>query len=153
MTFPLNYTIINRDRNHSWFLRQMCKELKDYLFSLYFDESYTNVLYHIGDIKNGETSEILAEMTNRTGVIAMLPQPYVTVAGTKVENLNVVLDLTKEWQDLDPEDRPSNFIPKKHDSLRSVAGYDRFIQERFERCLDLYLCPRMKKKKVTLVYF
>ena len=48
-----------------------------------------------------ETSEILAEMTNRTGVIAMLPQPYVTVAGTKVENLNVVLDLTKEWQDLD----------------------------------------------------
>ena len=54
----------------------------------------------------------------------------------------------KEWKELDPEDRPTNFIPKKHDNLRSVAAYDRFIQERFERCLDLYLCPRMKKKKV-----
>ena len=53
-----------------------------------------------------------------------------------------------EWNDLDPEDRPTNFIPKKHSNLRSVGAYDRFIQERFERCLDLYLCPRMKKKKV-----
>lgn len=61
MTFQINYTVINRDRNHSWFLRQMCKELKDYLLSLSFDESYDNVLYHIGDIKNGETTEILAQ--------------------------------------------------------------------------------------------
>ena len=36
----------------------------------------------------------------------------------------------------------------RHDNLRSVGAYDRFIQERFERSLDLYLCPRMKKKKV-----
>jgi ribosome biogenesis protein ERB1 len=54
----------------------------------------------------------------------------------------------KEWKDLDAEDRPFNFIPKKFPNLRSVTGYDRFIQERFQRCLDLYLCPRMKKNKV-----
>ena len=57
----------------------------------------------------------------------------------------------KEWLDLDPEDRPTNYMPKKFDALRKVPGYDRFIQERFERCLDLYLCPRAIKQKVDLL--
>eukprot|EP01087_Luapelamoeba_hula_P001612 TRINITY_DN1131_c0_g1_i4.p1 TRINITY_DN1131_c0_g1~~TRINITY_DN1131_c0_g1_i4.p1 ORF type:complete len:868 (+),score=143.99 TRINITY_DN1131_c0_g1_i4:131-2734(+) len=47
-----------------------------------------------------------------------------------------------EWTKLDPEDRRQNFIPKRHGSLREVAGYENFLQERFERCLDLYLVPR-----------
>lgn len=61
MIFEQKYTTIKRDRNQSWFLRQMCKEIKDYLFSLSFDESYSNVLYHVGNIQNGETSEILSQ--------------------------------------------------------------------------------------------
>lgn len=61
MVFQQTYTIINRDRNQSWFLRQMCKEMKDYLLSLSFDETYNNVLYHVGNILNGETSEILGQ--------------------------------------------------------------------------------------------
>ena len=36
---------------------------------------------------------------------------------------------------------------KKKDGLQ-VPAYDRFINERFERCLDLYLCPRTRKKRV-----
>ncbi|KAJ3298725.1 Ribosome biogenesis protein 1 [Borealophlyctis nickersoniae] len=56
----------------------------------------------------------------------------------------------EEWKKTDAEDRPTNFIPKKYPNLRSVPGYDRFIQERFDRCLDLYLCPRMVKKKVNI---
>ncbi|KAJ3031104.1 UNVERIFIED_CONTAM: Ribosome biogenesis protein 1 [Siphonaria sp. JEL0065] len=55
-----------------------------------------------------------------------------------------------EWNALDPELRPHNYIPKKHPSLRSVGGYERFINERFERCLDLYLCPRMIKKRLNI---
>lgn len=27
-----------------------------------------------------------------------------------------------------------------------VCGYEGFIKERFERCLDLYLCPRAFRK-------
>lgn len=61
MIFNENYTVLSRDRNQSWFLREMCRNLKDYLLSLSFDESYNNVLYHVGDIFNGETSEILAQ--------------------------------------------------------------------------------------------
>lgn len=42
------------------------------------------------------------------------------------------------------------FIPKKFSSLRAVPLYDQFIQDRFERCLDLYLCPRMIKKRIQI---
>ncbi|KAJ3181114.1 Ribosome biogenesis protein 1 [Gaertneriomyces sp. JEL0708] len=55
-----------------------------------------------------------------------------------------------EWEGMDAEDRPKNFITKKYNSLRQVPGYGRFIQERFDRCLDLYLCPRMVKKKLNI---
>mmetsp|Transcript_26073 Transcript_26073/g.70597 ORF Transcript_26073/g.70597 Transcript_26073/m.70597 type:complete len:593 (+) Transcript_26073:13-1791(+) len=48
---------------------------------------------------------------------------------------------------LDPEDRPK-FVPCKHNSLREVPAYSRFINDIFERCLDLYLCPRVRRKRL-----
>ena len=36
----------------------------------------------------------------------------------------------------------------RYSSLRLVPAYDKFIQERFERCLDLYLCPRQRRMRV-----
>lgn len=53
---------------------------------------------------------------------------------------------------MDPEDRPQNFLPQKYDALRKVPGYANFVQEKFERCLDLYLCPRQRKIRVNLSY-
>lgn len=61
MIFESKYKNIIRDRNTEWFLRQMCKEVKDYLLSLSFDANYTNTLYHVNGVQNGETSEILAQ--------------------------------------------------------------------------------------------
>ena len=55
----------------------------------------------------------------------------------------------KQWEDKDPEDRSRNFIPKKYDCLRKVPAYSNYIQERFERCLDLYLCPRQRRIRVS----
>jgi ribosome biogenesis protein ERB1 len=51
---------------------------------------------------------------------------------------------------MDPEDRPTNFIPRKCDSLRKMEAYDKIINERFERCLDLYLSARLRKKKLNM---
>ncbi|XP_028410062.1 ribosome biogenesis protein bop1-like [Dendronephthya gigantea] len=59
-------------------------------------------------------------------------------------------DEVKLWEDTDPEDRPTNFLPKKYSSLRLVPGYNNFVQERFERCLDLYLCPRQRKMRLNV---
>ena len=44
--------------------------------------------------------EVLSTIENMDNAIVMLPQPFVTVAQTKVQNLNTVLDLTKEWDAL-----------------------------------------------------
>lgn len=56
----------------------------------------------------------------------------------------------KKWESLEPEDREVNFIPKKYDALRKVEAYEGLIRERFERCLDLYLAPRIRKKKLDI---
>ena len=50
---------------------------------------------------------------------------------------------------LDDDDKPE-FTPAAFDSLRQVPMYASFIKERFERCLDLYLCPRSKKKRINV---
>ena len=42
---------------------------------------------------------------------------------------------------------PSGYVPHKFPNLRSVPFYNNFVKERFERCLDLYLCPRVTKMK------
>ncbi len=50
-----------------------------------------------------EPTEVVAQMAAQDSAVAMLPEPYVTVAGTQVEGLNVVLDLTEEWNRLGVE--------------------------------------------------
>lgn len=56
----------------------------------------------------------------------------------------------KEWESMDPSERERNFIPQKFGSLRKVPGYGENIRERFERCLDLYLAPRVRKNKLNI---
>jgi len=41
-------------------------------------------------------------------------------------------------------------LPCRFPSLRQVPAYPRYINEIFERCLDLYLCPRQKKDRVCV---
>ncbi|KAL5508331.1 ERB1 [Sanghuangporus vaninii] len=56
-------------------------------------------------------------------------------------------DERKQWEETDKEDRERDFLPQKYSSLRLVPAYDQFIQERFSRQLDLYLAPRIQRKK------
>ena len=42
---------------------------------------------------------LAADATGQT--VGLLPQPFVTVAGTQVEGLHIAVDLTKEWDALD----------------------------------------------------
>lgn len=50
-----------------------------------------------------EATEVVAALSAAESGIAMLPQPYVTVAENKVEGLNTVIDLNAEWLALNPE--------------------------------------------------
>jgi len=59
-------------------------------------------------------------------------------------------DEKKAWEEEDEQDRDKGFLPTNHDSLRKVPGYDKFLKEKFERCLDLYLAPRVRRSKLNI---
>lgn len=48
-----------------------------------------------------EHAECVAALASGAATIALLPQPFVTVAQTKIEGLRIALDLTAEWDALD----------------------------------------------------
>ncbi|EXK39908.1 ribosome biogenesis protein ERB1 [Fusarium oxysporum f. sp. lycopersici 4287] len=54
------------------------------------------------------------------------------------------------WKNQDPEEREKEYLPAKFDSLRKVPGYGEFVKERFDRCLDLYLAPRIRKNRLNI---
>ncbi|ELT96122.1 hypothetical protein CAPTEDRAFT_130363, partial [Capitella teleta] len=84
-----------------------------------------------------------------------IPAPKLKLPG-HAESYNPPAEylLTEEeelaWKDQEPEDRRRNFIPQKFSSLRLVPAFKRFVNERFERCLDLYLCPRQRKMRMNV---
>ncbi|XP_028296672.1 ribosome biogenesis protein bop1-like isoform X2 [Gouania willdenowi] len=84
-----------------------------------------------------------------------LPAPKLRLPGHE-ESYNPPPEylLTEEeralWEQQDPSDRKLPFVPTKFSSLRHVPAFSRFIHERFERCLDLYLCPRQRKLRVNV---
>lgn len=59
-------------------------------------------------------------------------------------------DERKAWQEQDEEDRTRDFLPQDHAALRRVAGYERFLKERFNRSMDLYLAPRVRRSKLNI---
>jgi ribosome biogenesis protein ERB1 len=54
------------------------------------------------------------------------------------------------WESTDPEDREKEYLPTGYDALRKVPAYDKFLKERFERSLDLYLAPRVRKNRLNI---
>ncbi|WCJ32635.1 hypothetical protein M5689_014045 [Euphorbia peplus] len=52
------------------------------------------------------------------------------------------------YQLMDEEDRPQ-FIPQRFSSQRSIGAYENAINEMFERCLDLMLSLRIRRKKLN----
>mgnify|MGYP004448372839 FL=1 len=48
-----------------------------------------------------EHAECVAALKTGAATVAMLPQPFVTVAGNQIEGLNIALDLTEEWEALE----------------------------------------------------
>lgn len=57
-----------------------------------------------------EQSECLAYLTTTQNAIVMMPEPFVTTALLTNENINVKLDLTKEWDKVQDSENPSSLI-------------------------------------------
>ncbi|KAH8697036.1 putative ribosome biogenesis protein Erb1 [Talaromyces proteolyticus] len=56
----------------------------------------------------------------------------------------------KSWEETEEEDRETDFLPTDYAALRKVPGYENFVKEKFERCLDLYLAPRVRRNKLNI---
>lgn len=54
------------------------------------------------------------------------------------------------WEAQDEEEREKHYLPQQFDALRKVPAYLHLVKERFERCLDLYLAPRVKKNRLNI---
>lgn len=104
------------------------------------------------DIWEGHEPKTLEEMSKseKAREIMRLPAPKVPLPRHD-ESYNPPAEYLPtqeeraEWEQMDPEDRATNYLPTKQDALRHVPLYDNFIKERFERCLDLYLAVRIRK--------
>ncbi|XP_017229518.1 ribosome biogenesis protein BOP1 homolog [Daucus carota subsp. sativus] len=94
------------------------------------------------------------DQTEKAGGLAYIPAPKPQLPGHE-ESYNPSLEFIPTQEELDAyqlefeEDRPK-FIPKRFLSLRSVPAYEKAVKETFDRCLDLYLCPRARKKRINI---
>ncbi|XP_021301112.1 ribosome biogenesis protein BOP1 homolog [Herrania umbratica] len=91
---------------------------------------------------------------DRTKHLAYIPPPKPKLPGHE-ESYNPSLEYLPTQEEINTyqlmyeEDRPK-FIPKRFTSIRSIPAYENAIKDSFERCLDLYLCPRVRKKRINI---
>ena len=78
-----------------------------------------------------EHAECVAALASGAATIAMLPQPFVTVAGNKISTLRTALDLTEEWASLDNGSAMLTgvIVARKEVIEANPAAVDAFLQE------------------------
>ena len=78
-----------------------------------------------------EPTEIVAQMAQEDSAVAMLPQPFVTVAMGQVEGLRVALDLNATWDALDNGSRliTSVLVARKEFADAHPAALAAFLED------------------------
>lgn len=59
-------------------------------------------------------------------------------------------DDVKKWESQTDDEREEFFLPQRFPNLRSVPFYTNTVRERFERCLELYMCPRQRIRRAQV---
>lgn len=78
-----------------------------------------------------EAPEVLATMTQDESSLAMLPQPYVTVALNSNENYRIALNVTEEWEKLSKDSSVVTgvLVARKSFIEKNKEMFDEFIKE------------------------
>lgn len=81
-----------------------------------------------------EHSECVAALASGQASIALLPQPFVTVAQGKLEGLRMALDLTEEWDKLDNGSQllTGVIVARREAVEANVGAVDAFLSEYYE---------------------
>lgn len=102
------------------------------------------------DIWSGEVDSAILSLRSRHVSAPKIALPDHRESYNPPEEYLLTPEEEAEWSKMEEEDRPYNYLPKKYASLRKVPGYEKMVQERYGRCLDLFLCPRSIKDKITM---
>ncbi|KAL5702799.1 Ribosome biogenesis protein 1 [Ranunculus cassubicifolius] len=83
--------------------------------------------------------------------LSYIPPPKPKLAGHD-ESYNPSVEFIPTQEEINkfmllPEDERPDFIPKRFESMRSIPAYENALKDAFARCLDLYLCPRVRRRK------
>lgn len=78
-----------------------------------------------------EAAEVVALIKQAGSGIAMLPQPYVTIAQSSVEGLNIALDMTEEWNRVNPETQmlTGTLVVRREFAEKYPQAIARFLEE------------------------
>ncbi|MEG2481409.1 MAG: MqnA/MqnD/SBP family protein [Clostridia bacterium] len=78
-----------------------------------------------------EPTETVANLAAKEHAVAMLPQPFVTVAQAQVEGLSIALDLNKEWEALEGDSLlvTAGLIARKAFVEENPEAVAQFLQE------------------------
>ena len=69
-------------------------------------------------------------LENATDAIAVLPQPYVTVAMNQNDKIRIALDLTEEWEKIDGTQMVTGVTIVRNEFLEeNKAAVDKFLEE------------------------
>lgn len=77
-----------------------------------------------------EAAEVAALMSESDDVIAMLPQPYVTTVLQKNENMKIVLDMTKEWNQVSDETLVTGVVIARDEVIeKNEKAFEQFLTD------------------------
>ncbi|CCE65935.1 hypothetical protein TPHA_0N01540 [Tetrapisispora phaffii CBS 4417] len=79
-----------------------------------------------------------------------LPPPTNDESYNPPEEYLLTKEEQEEWENTEYSEKEKKYLPQKYSALRKVPGYTESIRERFERSLDLYLAPRVRKNKLNI---
>lgn len=96
----------------------------------------------------GDAEEISEHVMNLRA--PKLPPPTNEESYNPPEEYLLTPEEIDAWEKMEPSERERNFVPHKFAALRKVPGYSESVRERFERSLDLYLAPRVRKNKLNI---
>lgn len=77
-----------------------------------------------------EATEVAAMLENAENAIAVLPQPYVTVAMTKNDKIRIALDITEEWEKIDGTSLVTGVTVVRNEFLEeNKEAVEKFLEE------------------------
>lgn len=103
----------------------------EYVLAYLLSQSGLDIAKDVTIVWKSEPTETVAAMATQENAIAMLPQPFVTVAQTQIQTLRVAVDLYAEWEKLGVDSKfiTAGIIVNSKFAENNPEAVQRFLKE------------------------